>query len=209
MLIAGIALTPGCPIPSIFFADDLALLAISKEGLDLLFKITRQYFKDHKLTLSIKKTKLFLSSCGEGEIVYVGDSPEDDMKIEIISSFKYLGITFNSRPYKLFSEYNASVTKKCDAFLHNILSLTKGSFDRSFMALTLWKQIALPSILYGTESLQLSEATVKKIEVTQNKIGKYALQVLPSSANLQVYIDAGLLPIKFTICQRVLQYVKN
>ena len=57
------------------------------------------------------------------------------------------------------------------------------------MALTLWRQIALPSILYGVESIPLTEATIKKIEVTQIKIGRYALQGLPSSANIQVVID--------------------
>ena len=131
------------------------------------------------------------------------------MKIEIISSFKYLGVPFNSRPYKLFSDFNSSVVRKCDMFLHNILSLTKSDYDRSFMALTLWRHIALPSILYGTECLALTEATIKKIEVTQNKIGKYALQVPPSSANVQVVIDAGLVPVRFAICQQVLQYVSK
>ena len=121
------------------------------------------------------------------------------MKIEIISSFKYLGSPFNSRPHKLFSDFNSSVVRKCDMFLHNILSLTKSDYDRSFMALTLWRHIALPSILYGTECLALTEATIKKIEVTQNKIGKYALQVPPSSANVQVVIDAGLVPVWFAI----------
>ena len=128
---------PGCKIPIIMFADDIVLLAISKADLDTLFSITRKYFDDHNLTISSKKTKLFLSSVGEGEILYAGDTPDDPLKIEIISSFKYLGVKFNSRPYKLFSNFNSDVVRKCDSFLHNILSLTKSNYDRTFMALTI------------------------------------------------------------------------
>ena len=199
-MISGLLLMPGCKIPIILFADDIVLLAVSREELNILFDIASKYFRDHGLKISPKKTKLFFSSSGEGEILYNGDTPEDTTKIEIISSFKYLGVSFNSRPYRLLADYNANVVRKCDMFLHNILSISKSNFDRSFMALTLWKQVALPSILYGVECLPLNVATINKIETTQNKIGKFALQVSSSSANIQVAIDAGLVPIKFAIC---------
>ena len=75
------------------------------------------------------------------------------------------------------------------------------------MALTLWRNVALPAILYGVECIPLTQSTIEKIELTQNKIGKYALQVSSSSANIQVAVDAGLIPIRFVICHKVLQYV--
>ena len=77
------------------------------------------------------------------------------------------------------------------------------------MAILLWKQVALPSILYGTECIPITKAVEEKITKTQNIIGKFALQVSPSSANLQVLVDAGLIPISFIICQRVLTYAKQ
>ena len=198
---------PRLRIPIILFADDIALLSITSEGLEILLKLTLKYFKDHNLQISKKKTKLFLSSSGEGEITFIGDQADSPIKIEIIPSFKYLGVRFNSRPYKLFSDFNANIVTKCDTFLHSILSLTKTEFDRSFMALHLWNHVALPSLLYGVECIQLTENTIKKIEVTQNQIGKYALQVPPSSANIQVLVDAGCIPVRFVICQKVLQFV--
>ena len=157
---------PGLLIPLILFADDIVLLAVSREDLEKLVNATLKYFSDHKLTVSSKKT---------------------NVKFEVVNSFKYLGVKFNSRPYKLFSDFNAQIVNKCESFLHSILSLTRCNFDRSFMALTLWKQVALPTILYGSECIPLTQNTIDKIEKTQNKIGKFALQVSPSSANIQVY----------------------
>ena len=43
----------------------------------------------------------------------------------------------------------------------------------------------------------------------QNKIGKFALQVPPSSGNVQVTVDAGLLPIRYIICQKVISYAQK
>ena len=184
-------------------------MAISPQDLESLVNITNQYFLDHDLKISIKKSKAFLSTDGDGELHFVGETPDSCLKIGIVSSFKYLGVKLNSRPYKLFSDFNANVVQKCESFLHSILSLTQSNFDKSFMALTLWRNVALPAILYGVECIPLTQSTIEKIELTQNKIGKYALQVSSSSANIQVAVDAGLIPIRFVICQKVLQYVEK
>ena len=141
-----------------------------------------------------------------GEITFLGDQSPSLLTLEIVSTFKYLGVTLNSKPYRLFCDFNDIVVKKCDKFCHSILSLTRYGPDRSFMSLTLWKRVALPCILYGTECIQLHVQTIKKIESTQNKIAEFALQTPPSSVNIQVLIDAGLYPVRFIIAQMVLTY---
>ena len=144
-----------------------------------------------------------------GELVFLGDQPSSPLALEIVSSFKYLGVTLSSKPYRLFSDFNDIVVKKCDNFCHSILSLTHYGPDRAFMALTLWRMVALPSILYGVECVQLHAQTIQKIESTQNKVAKFALQTPPSSVNLQVLVDAGLFPVRFIIAQMVLTYAEK
>ena len=205
----GLKLLNAIIIAIILFADDMMLLASSKEELQTLLTVLLQYFAEHGLKVSTKKTKLMTFPDGEGDITFIGDYPDSPLTLDIVSKFKYLGVKFSSQPYKLFSDFNLSVTQKCDSFLHSLLSLTRDGPDRSFMALTMWRQIALPSILYGVECIPLTQNTIKKIQNTQNQIAKYALQVPNSSANLQVIIDAGLFPIQFIICQKVLQYANK
>ena len=96
------------------FADDIALVATSEEDLRVLVAITVRYFNDHRLKLSVKKTKLMTNPVGEGQITFLGDNTDGPLKIELVSQFKYLGIRFNSQPYHLFSDFQASIVEKCD-----------------------------------------------------------------------------------------------
>ena len=209
IFVLGLRLSLALIIPILLFADDIFLAARTKEELQILLGIVLKYFKDHKMAISTTKAKLFISAPDKREISFIGDDEDSPLRLEIVSTFKYLGVRLGSQPYKMFTDFNSHISKKCDMFHHNILSLTKTRFERSFMAITMWKQIALPSLLYGTECIPLTQTTINKIETTQNKIGKFALQVPPSSCNLQVIIDAGLLPVRYVICQRVLQYANK
>ena len=205
----GLPLSPGVRIPIILFADDVVLLAETEDDLRQIVQLAMSFFTTHRLCLSQKKTKLLVAPPDSGHIVFLGDFPESPLRIEMVSSFKYLGLRICSRPYALFSDFNSHVAAKCDIYLHSYLSLLKSGPDRSLTALTLWKQVALPSILYGTECLPITQHTLKKIVKTQNSIGKFSLQVPSSSSNVQVFIDSGLLPVQFVLCQRLLSYVQK
>ena len=63
--------------------------------------------------------------------------------------------------------------------------------------------------LYSTECLPITQHTINKIERAQNSIAKFSLQVPPSSANIQVWIDAELLPIKYVVCRRLLHFIRK
>ena len=202
-------MTPLIIICILLFADDMVLIAKSRAELQQLLDIVLKYFDDHKLTISTKKTKLMTSTKTSGVISFLGEYSSSPLKVDFVSSFKYLGVTFNSQPYRLFSDFNDLVLRKCETFAHNILSMSKSGPDRSYMALVLWKTVALPSILYSVECIPLHATTISKIECTQNRIGKFVLQVPPSSVNIQVLTDAGLIPVRFLICQKVVQYNKK
>ena len=112
----------------------------------------------------------------------------------------------SSRPRSLFKDFNDRVQAKVDSYLYSILSLVRSGPDRSKVALILWQQVALPSILYGCEVIPLTLQTISKIETAQNAVGKFVLQIPTSSANVAVHVDCGLLPVKYLVCERVLQY---
>ena len=98
------------------FADDIFLAARTKEELQILLNIVLKYFKDHKLTLSTKKTKVFLSTADKGVISFIGDHDDTPLRLEIVTSFKYLGVRLGSQPYKLFTDFNSHIVKKCEMF---------------------------------------------------------------------------------------------
>ena len=147
----GITLQPGLCISTIFFADDIVLISLTPAGMDVLFDIAMKYFAAHRLTLSISKSKMMSRQPPYDRIEFSGDFPTSPVSLETVVTFKYLGVTLSSRPRSLFKDFNDRVQAKVDSYHYSILSLVRSGPERSHMALTLWKQVALPSILYGSE----------------------------------------------------------
>ena len=205
----GIELRPGLLVSTLFFADDVVLIARSPSSLAILFEIAMKFFDDHQLSLSVTKTKVLMKQPTMEQIQFTGDFNASPISLGTVVLFKYLGVTLSSRPRSLFKDFNSRVQSKTDSYLFSILSLVKSGPDRSLVALTLWQQVALPSILYGCEIVPLSAQTLAKVEIAQCAVGKFALQVPKSSANVSVHIDAGMMPIKFFVCQRVLKFSQS
>ena len=198
---------PGLKVASIFFADDIALIGRSSSELKVLMNICRRYFDRHKLELSETKSKIISHEAQPGEATFTDYG--QDLTLEQVVSFKYLGIPVSTAPYCLYNEFNASVQRKAKSYMYSVMSLVKTGPDRSDLAHTLWTSCALPAILYGAEVMPLSKGTLKEVERCQNKVGKFILGIPQSSANITVNIDAGLRPVWSVVAERVLGYASK
>ena len=72
------------------------------------------------------------------------------------------------------------------------------------MVLATWSNIALPSILHGTEMVPFTESTILALERTQNQVAKYALG-LPISAP-GVCAQIGLKPFRQLLYEHRLKF---
>ena len=66
---------------------------------------------------------------------------------------------------------------------------------------------AIPAILYGSEAMCLGDGTMNEIEKIQNIIGKFIIQVPNSTAGPAVWLDGGLMPIRYRIMKRKVNYL--
>ena len=187
------------------FADDLVVLGKSKEALDTLMGITRRFFINHKLDISCSKSKIMTHNASTGETVFTGRDL-DPLHLEEVLKYKYLGIHLNCSPYNFFRTFNDNVKKKARSYLSGVLALTRSGPNRSALAHALWTVCGLPSILYGTEIIPLTQDTIKEVEKCNTAVGKFILQIPRSSANVACYIDAGLKPVSSVIAEKVLMY---
>ena len=144
-----------------------------------------------------------------GQTTFPGSANTVPLSLEAVCSFKYLGIHLNASSRNFFNSFNENVKKKARSYLSSVLSLVRSGPDRSEMAYTLWCRCALPSILYGTEIMPLTESTISEIEKCNTQVGKFILQVPRSSSNASAYIDAGLRPIWSLIAEKVLLYASS
>ena len=195
----------GINISCICFADDIILLGKNSQSLDFLMNLTRSFFHHHRLKLSQLKSKIMTHNAATGKISFQGPLL-DPLTLDQILSFKYLGIYLSTSHYNLFKSFNNHVKTKAKNYLHHVLALVKSGPDRSELAHTLWTQCALPSILYGTEIIPLTQGTIDEIARCQNLVGKFILQLPKNSTNIVASIDGGLQPVWSLVAEKVLFY---
>ena len=193
-------------VASLFFADDIVLIGSSRAALDQLMLKTRTFFHTHHLTLSVSKSKIMTYEAATGKTTFHGSSCLSPLTLDQVLSFKYLGVPLSCSPYSLFKFYNEQVKKRAQDYLSRVLSLVKSGPKRSDLAYCLWTNIALPSILYGSEVLPLLDGTIKEVEKIQSVIGKFILQVPRSTANVSAHIDSGLRPIWAIVAEKFLTF---
>ena len=147
------------------FADDIAILAETKEkivhAMSKLFEITSQW----GLTISVPKTKiLVVGSTGEKEhALQIGD-----VQLEIVEEFKYLGSVIHHSG-SIQSDIQGRVTMASRAFGR----LRKSIFqNRSLTTLTkrvVYKAVVLGTLLYGSETWKTKRIPTQKLEIFHNR----------------------------------------
>ena len=182
------------------------LIGKSSSALDALMQKTRLFFKNHRFNISENKSKVMSYDATIGETTFKGTPPMNDLTLDQVLHFKYLGVPLGCAPYSLFRSFNDQVKKRARGYLSSVLSLVKSGPDRTELAFSLWTQVAIPSILYGADIIPLDDATIKEVEKCQSRVGKFILAIPTSSASICSNIDAGLKPIWAIIAEKVLLY---
>ena len=96
-------------ISGFLFADDLVLLAISRIHIHRKINLLNVYLKKLNLKINIAKTKCIIFRKGgkisKKEKIYV-----ENNKIEIVTSYTYLGVPFSSKKFLCYAP-RASIKK--------------------------------------------------------------------------------------------------
>jgi hypothetical protein len=91
----------GIQVSNLAFADDIALLANTKEDLQAMLQIAERYARKWKFTFNTKKCKVMVFN-------RVGENPDvflDGDRLEVVKAYKYLGVWFDTNiTWKLHKE---------------------------------------------------------------------------------------------------------
>ena len=74
---------------------------------------------------------------------------------------------------------------------------------------TYWKSIILPSILYGTNIINLSEDDIKDLQIIENNVYRSILNAPPYAPNVTLRGEIGASLMKKRIIQGRLSYMKS
>ena len=103
-------------ISSIFFADDIVLISRTQKGIQTLMNLTRTFFKNHKLGISEKKSKVINYNASTDKITFHGASTSP-ITLDQVLSYKYLGVPISCAPYNMFKDFNDQVKKGLNVIL--------------------------------------------------------------------------------------------
>ena len=122
---------------------------------------------------------------------------------------KYLGVTIQVRGRSMIGVYEKDMIRKATNYAYAIMNLSRGVLDRAMVAKRLWESCAIPSILYCVEAVTLKKATIVELERLQCMVGRFILQIPPSSSKVLTWMDAGLMPMAHRIQTRQALFIWN
>ena len=137
-------------LTTLFFADDLLLLSRTpKQGMNKLLKIVAHFCNNMKMKLSTSKTYILTNSRNQGSWKVEEES------IEEILIAKYLVVNVQVQGRSMIGKYESEIIRRATNYAYTIMNLTRGAFDRSYVARRLWESCAIPAILYCSEAMVL------------------------------------------------------
>ena len=135
-------------ISSLFFADDGMILANNIEDARHIIRKLMEIGKDVGLEINKGKSHVIIFN--------MADKPQKIENIEVKDRFKYLGITINDNK-DCFKVQKEEMFAKARSLANLTYNVTARSCSRILIGKTYWNNVALLSILYGINILDINE----------------------------------------------------
>ena len=174
----------------IMFADDQVLFATNPTTLQSMLSNIESYCNTWKLKINVNKTKVLIFEKGNQYTNY--DFYLYNEKLEVVSSFKYLGIYFFKngnwhRTQKCISEHASKAMHRLFSVLHKFEFSTKEKCK-------LFDQLVSPVLNYSSEIWGLHNA--HEIESIHTKFLRKILCVRKSTNLIGLYGETGRVPLQ-------------
>lgn len=172
----------------LLYADDAAVFAKSPDSLQSMLHDIELYCGIWNLKINTNKTKVMIFEKGRHTTC---DLYLNNVKLEVVTSFKYLGVHF-------FKNGNWSRTQKRLAqhatyALHNLFSLFKQLELPTTEKCKLFDTLVGPILNYSSEVWGMHEA--KDVEIIHTKFCRWVLNVKKSTNLVGLYGELGRCPL--------------
>ena len=180
-------------ISSIFWADDIILLAEGDKGLNTMIKILEKYSNEHKLKINTDKTKVMIfNKTGRlmKRLYHI-----NGVQLENVRSYKYLGFLLTPS-----GEINSGLQDLRDRALKAFMGLktTLGlSFNKDIeTTLNLIDAMVKPILLYNSDFWGCMKMPANNpIENLHMSMCKQLLGVQKCTTNVGVLLELGRVPL--------------
>ena len=177
----------------ILFADDLLLLAKSQERLQSLVNCVRDYCESSALVINSTKTKVQAFSNFRN---FKPTIILDGVELEVVQSFKYLGVTFqsNDKCSNVFDLHKQTVLKQTKTKLFQIISICRCVPVSE--ALDCFNTFARGHLEYAAGVLDYTRKEWNEAEKLQNLFARRLLGVNETTTTAAVLGELGIMTMK-------------
>lgn len=171
----------------LLYADDIVIFSNTAEDLQKALDLLEQYCNRWRLKLNVSKTKIMVFRKG-GQLPRNLSFTYEGSQIEIVKSFKYLGIVFTTGGS--FSESQNTLSGQAQKAIFKMNKyLYKFTFISPKHKLELFDKLVMPILNYGGEVWGFGQANV--IERVHLQFYKKLLGVKKTTQNDFVYGELG------------------
>src|SRR5258705_3720333 len=185
------------------FADDVALFAENALYLQKLLNITQKYFIQNKLKVNEKKSKIMIFKKGgrgkKQERFYL-----NEQKLEIVQSYKYLGVKFQhtGKFHLTAKEMVGRAKQRIDALWP---WLTRVGFPKFFNYLYYCDTVILSAVLFSSQIWALDQYDILE-RVQTYFLRKLLLVFPPRAANFFLRLELGRKHVKLQIMTMAIKF---
>ena len=120
--------------------------------------------------------------------------------------YSYLGLETSASIKRTTVSKQSKCLRLAQKYKFACLHIGKSGPDIVDVALATWNNVALPSILYGFESIVFSETTILGLERTQSEIAKHILGLSTNTVNVCAQTELGIIPYRFYLYHAQLRF---
>ena len=187
----------------ILYADDMALMAESSDGLQKTLNCFEKYCNLWKLTVNTTKTKVVIFS--KKKVRQNQSFKVKGQNNEIIDSYCYLGMLLNYNGN--FCTARKKITEQAHKALFAVYRKIRNITIPVDLQLKLFDSLVIPILLYASEVWGFENK--ESIEKVHLQFCKNILKVRSTTPNYMVYGELGRYPMEVMVKRKIVLFWNN
>lgn len=136
------------------------------------------------------------------------NQPQEIEGIKVTDSIKYLGLTIDNKK-NYFKTQKRIIIEKAQKLANTTYCVIAKSCNKLMIGKTFWKSVALPSILYGTRIINLTDTEINEIQRIENGVYRQILGAPKYAPVCSLRGELGASSMRRRIINDRLQYTQH